>query len=211
MEDPTPKKTKAFTRRAFLKGMGGGAAGAALTTRLLGERPGPSPLQAAGAEVLSTKTIAFTVNGRRVSLEVEPRETLLEVLEGPSRADRRQEGLRQGRMRRLHRPGRRPDRLLMPVPRDPGGRKSGRDHRGVGLGGNAPPHPAGVYREGWLSVRLLHAGGHHGLGGAAQPDPLAFAPRDQVRAVRQPLPLRQLRQDLRVGRGSGPENEEGLR
>ena len=82
MEDPTPKKTKAFTRRAFLKGMGGGAAGAALTTRLLGERLGASPLQAAGAEVLSTKTIAFTVNGRRVSLEVEPRETLLEVLRG---------------------------------------------------------------------------------------------------------------------------------
>jgi xanthine dehydrogenase YagT iron-sulfur-binding subunit len=82
MEDPTPKKNKAFTRRAFLKGMGGGAAGAALTTRLLGERPGPSTLQAAEAEVLTTKTIAFTVNGRRVSLEVEPRETLLEVLRG---------------------------------------------------------------------------------------------------------------------------------
>jgi xanthine dehydrogenase YagT iron-sulfur-binding subunit len=82
MADPTRKKTKAFTRRAFLKGMGGGAAGAALTTRLLGERLGASPLQAAEVEVLSTKTIACTVNGHRVSIEVEPRETLLEVLRG---------------------------------------------------------------------------------------------------------------------------------
>jgi len=76
------KKTKAFTRRAFLKGMGGGAAGAALTARLLRERLEASPFQAGAVDVISKKTIAFTVNGRRVSLEVEPRETLLEVLRG---------------------------------------------------------------------------------------------------------------------------------
>jgi xanthine dehydrogenase YagT iron-sulfur-binding subunit len=82
MEKSAPKRSKAFTRRAFLKGVGGGAAGAALTTRLLGERLGASPVQAAGAEVISKKTITFTLNGRRVSLEVEPRETLLDVLRG---------------------------------------------------------------------------------------------------------------------------------
>ncbi|OGD19784.1 MAG: hypothetical protein A2W03_17430 [Candidatus Aminicenantes bacterium RBG_16_63_16] len=82
MEKPPPKKTRAFTRRAFLKGMGGGAAGAALTARFLGERLEGSPFQAADVDLISRKTIAFTVNGRRVSLEVEPRETLLDVLRG---------------------------------------------------------------------------------------------------------------------------------
>ena len=78
MEKPTPKKTRAFSRRSFLKGMGGGAAGAALSTRLLGKgRSGP-PAQE--VEVLSTKAITFTLNGRKATLEVEPRETLLEVL-----------------------------------------------------------------------------------------------------------------------------------
>ena len=82
MEKAPEKKARSFTRRAFLKGMGGGAAGAALTARFLGERLEGSPAQAAAVDVISRKTVAFTVNGRRVSLEVEPRETLLEVLRG---------------------------------------------------------------------------------------------------------------------------------
>jgi xanthine dehydrogenase YagT iron-sulfur-binding subunit len=80
MEKPPQKKARPFTRRAFLKGMGGGAAGAALTARFLGERLEASPVQAAAVDAISKKAIAFTVNGRRVSLEVEPRETLLDVL-----------------------------------------------------------------------------------------------------------------------------------
>ena len=79
MEKPAPKRARAFTRRAFLKGMGGGAAGAALTTRLTGGHR-LSPLGQGAADIISSKTVTFTVNGRRVSLEVEPRETLLEVL-----------------------------------------------------------------------------------------------------------------------------------
>jgi xanthine dehydrogenase YagT iron-sulfur-binding subunit len=79
MEKPAPKRARAFTRRAFLKGMGGGAAGAALATRLTGDHR-LSPLGQGEADIISLKTVTFTVNGRRVSLEVEPRETLLEVL-----------------------------------------------------------------------------------------------------------------------------------
>jgi xanthine dehydrogenase YagT iron-sulfur-binding subunit len=82
MEKSPPKKTRAFTRRAFLKGVGGGAAGAALTARFLGGRLEASPPAAADIEPVSRKRIALTVNGRRVSLEVEPRETLLEMLRG---------------------------------------------------------------------------------------------------------------------------------
>lgn len=82
MENPPPKKPKAFTRRAFLKGMGSGAAGAALTAPWVGQPLTGGPDQAAPAEVISRKAIVFNVNGRRVSLDVEPRETLLEVLRG---------------------------------------------------------------------------------------------------------------------------------
>jgi xanthine dehydrogenase YagT iron-sulfur-binding subunit len=78
MENTSKKKGRTVTRRAFLKGLGGGAAGAALATRIKGQTAGqagvsPSP-------TLARKTIDFTVNGKSVSMDVEPRETLLEVL-----------------------------------------------------------------------------------------------------------------------------------
>lgn len=82
MEKSPRKRQKTFTRRAFLKGMGGGAAGAALATRFLGTRLSASQAAASAAAVMSKKSITFTLNGRPVSLEVEPRETLLEVLRG---------------------------------------------------------------------------------------------------------------------------------
>jgi xanthine dehydrogenase YagT iron-sulfur-binding subunit len=82
MEQSPRKKHKTFTRRAFLKGMGGGAAGAALATRFLGGSLSASQAAAAAVPVVSKKAISFTVNGRPVSIEVEPRETLLEVLRG---------------------------------------------------------------------------------------------------------------------------------
>jgi xanthine dehydrogenase YagT iron-sulfur-binding subunit len=80
MEKTKKKKSKVYTRRAFLQGMGGGAAGAAVATRLLG--PSLSAAQAGGdaAPIYTKKSISFTLNGRSVSIEVEPRETLLEVL-----------------------------------------------------------------------------------------------------------------------------------
>lgn len=81
--DKTPqKKRKTLSRRTFLKDMSGGAAGAALATRVMGRPLGVFQESAGAPPVLARKSIAFTVNGRRVSLEVEPRETLLEVLRG---------------------------------------------------------------------------------------------------------------------------------
>ncbi|HCS48213.1 MAG TPA: (2Fe-2S)-binding protein [Candidatus Aminicenantes bacterium] len=78
MEKTSKKKGRTVTRRAFLRGLGGGAAGAALATRIRGQSAGQ-----AGASLppaLARKTITFTVNGKIVSLDVEPRDTLLEVL-----------------------------------------------------------------------------------------------------------------------------------
>jgi xanthine dehydrogenase YagT iron-sulfur-binding subunit len=80
LEKAKRKKPKVYTRRAFLQGMGGGAAGAAVATRLLGHRISAVQAEADAAPVYTKKSINFTLNGRSVSIEVEPRETLLEVL-----------------------------------------------------------------------------------------------------------------------------------
>jgi aerobic-type carbon monoxide dehydrogenase small subunit (CoxS/CutS family) len=74
------KRKKTFTRRAFLKGLGGGAAGTVLSSKFLGRGLASPAQDKETVPVYSQKTVTFTVNGRTVSLEVEPRETLLEVL-----------------------------------------------------------------------------------------------------------------------------------
>ena len=80
MEKTSRKKKKTVTRRAFLQGLGGGAAGAALATRIRGQAAGSGQAEAPLPAAYTRKTINFTVNGKQVSAEVEPRETLLEVL-----------------------------------------------------------------------------------------------------------------------------------
>jgi xanthine dehydrogenase YagT iron-sulfur-binding subunit len=78
MENTSKKKGRTVTRRAFLKGLGGGAAGAALATRIKGQSAGQAGISLSPA--LAQKNITFKVNGKTVSMDVEPRETLLEVL-----------------------------------------------------------------------------------------------------------------------------------
>ena len=78
MEKLTKKRARTVTRRAFLRGLGGGAAGAALATRLRGQDAGQAGVSLPPA--LARKTINFTINGKSATIDVEPRETLLEVL-----------------------------------------------------------------------------------------------------------------------------------
>jgi aerobic-type carbon monoxide dehydrogenase small subunit (CoxS/CutS family) len=80
LEKTKRKRSKTISRRAFLQGMGGGAAGAAVAGRLLGHRLSPDQVKGGTAQVYSSKPISFKLNGRPVSLEVLPSETLLEVL-----------------------------------------------------------------------------------------------------------------------------------
>jgi xanthine dehydrogenase YagT iron-sulfur-binding subunit len=80
MENIKKKRGRTVTRRAFLQGLGGGAAGAALATRILGQSAGVGQAGAALSPSLDRKTVTMTVNGKSVSVDVEPRETLLEVL-----------------------------------------------------------------------------------------------------------------------------------
>jgi aerobic-type carbon monoxide dehydrogenase small subunit (CoxS/CutS family) len=80
MGNSTKKRKRTVTRRTFLKGLGGGAAGAALVTRIKGQ---PAAAGQAALDLppsYSKKTATFTINGESVSMDVEPRETLLEVL-----------------------------------------------------------------------------------------------------------------------------------
>ena len=78
MEKKPAKETPdGVSRRDFIKGMGTGALGTAVLPPLLGRtiatKKGRIP-------VYDRKTIVLTVNGKKVSLEVEANETLLEVL-----------------------------------------------------------------------------------------------------------------------------------
>jgi len=78
--DSIPKKRKPVTRRAFIQGMGGGAVGAGVVSRLLGKEPRPLPAGPGEMEVFEKKRISLTVNGRKVVFDAEPRETLLQAL-----------------------------------------------------------------------------------------------------------------------------------
>lgn len=80
MGNMVKKKKRTVTRRTFLKGMGGGAAGAALVTRIRGQSAAPEQAGMALPPPYSKKDVTFVVNGKPVSLDVEPRQTLLEVL-----------------------------------------------------------------------------------------------------------------------------------
>jgi xanthine dehydrogenase YagT iron-sulfur-binding subunit len=74
------KAAKKIKRRDFLKGMGGGVAGASLAGRLLGKEIAAGGLGAADMEVEANKVVTFTLNRKKIAVEVEARETLLSVL-----------------------------------------------------------------------------------------------------------------------------------
>ena len=80
MEKPKKKKSKTFTRRDFLKGFGGGAIGAAVTPSLLAQDKTALQTKEGKIPLLSQKQITLTVNGKKLTLVVEPGETLLHVL-----------------------------------------------------------------------------------------------------------------------------------
>lgn len=74
------KNIKSFTRRDFLKGMGGGAIGTSIATRLLPGSTGGVMAVQEDIPLYSKKRISLEINGKMMSLVVEPRETLLDVL-----------------------------------------------------------------------------------------------------------------------------------
>ncbi len=73
------KQTSGMSRRNFIKGLGGGVAGATVITATAVEAAPEGPH---GAKVVGPGAvkIAFTVNGKKHELEIDPRITLLDAL-----------------------------------------------------------------------------------------------------------------------------------
>ncbi len=71
-----------LNRRKFLKGMGTGLIGTAtLSKGLLGEETEEkTPVASAKSRDITMATVTMTINGKRYSVEVEPRTTLLHVI-----------------------------------------------------------------------------------------------------------------------------------
>jgi xanthine dehydrogenase YagT iron-sulfur-binding subunit len=80
MEKAKKRKRKTFTRRDFLKGLGGGAIGASVTTKLLRQKLTAFQSSEGKIPVYSKKLVTLIVNGKNFPIEVEPWETLLQVL-----------------------------------------------------------------------------------------------------------------------------------
>jgi len=74
------KEGKAYTRRDFLKGFGGGAIGAAVVPKILAQESASVETKMGKIPVYTKKQITFTVNGEKLTLVVRPEETLLDVL-----------------------------------------------------------------------------------------------------------------------------------
>jgi len=74
------KKSKAFTRRDFLKGFGGGAIGAAVAPKILAQESASIDTKSGKLPVFTKKQITLNVNGEKYTLVVEPQETLLDLL-----------------------------------------------------------------------------------------------------------------------------------
>ncbi len=80
MEKAKKKKRKTFTRRDFLKGFGGGAISAAVVPQLIAQDIASLQTKEGKIPLFSKKQIILTINEKKFSLVVEPRETLLHVL-----------------------------------------------------------------------------------------------------------------------------------
>src|SRR4051812_15075742 len=102
-------------------------------------------------------------------------------------------------MRLVLRPARRNARVCMPRTRRASRRARRHHRRGTRTRGRASSGAAGVRRGGRRAVRLLHAGPRRRDGRPARAQRSSVRRRDPGGALRQPLPLHRLREDLRRG------------
>ncbi len=80
MDKSNKKKRRTFTRRAFLQGLGAGTIGATVASGLLGREAARLGAQVSDLVPFGKKKITLIINGKKIALEVEPRETLVNVL-----------------------------------------------------------------------------------------------------------------------------------
>ncbi len=82
MERSPKKKRKTFSRRDFLRSLGGGAVSVGVASKILGKDIVSLQAGPGDPEIFSTKRISLTVNEKKLGVDVEPGETLLQVLRG---------------------------------------------------------------------------------------------------------------------------------
>lgn len=80
MECTPKKKRKTVSRRDFLKNFGGGVVGVGVASKILGKDIVSQQAGPGDPEIFSKKRVSLTVNGKKLGLDVEPGETLLQVL-----------------------------------------------------------------------------------------------------------------------------------
>ncbi len=80
MEKNHKSKGREVSRRDFIKGMGGGALGAAVAPKLLAQDVSSVQTSAGSVPLFTKKEISLWINGKPLSLVVTPTETLLDVL-----------------------------------------------------------------------------------------------------------------------------------
>jgi aerobic-type carbon monoxide dehydrogenase small subunit (CoxS/CutS family) len=80
MGEDNGRKRKTFSRRDFLKGLGSGALGAAVTPKLLAKDVSFFQTKKGSVPIFGKKEIILSVNEKEFSLVVEPKETLLHVI-----------------------------------------------------------------------------------------------------------------------------------
>jgi len=157
-----------------------------------------------GDPTVRTSTIKLTINGEARQLELDPRQSLLDVLRETLDLTGTKKGCNQGACGActILLDGKRV--IFLPHTRGHTRRRRGHDHRGPRHWRDAAPVTGGLHRARCLPVRLLHA----------RPDrlgcrvhlgrPCEFSGRDQGLDERQHLPLRGLsrhrRGDRRCGR-----------
>ncbi len=74
------KQGKTYTRRDFIKGVGGGAIGAAIVPKLVAEDIQTQKTEEGVVPLYSKKKISVSINEKKFTLEVQANETLLDVL-----------------------------------------------------------------------------------------------------------------------------------
>src|SRR5512138_1241810 len=116
---------------------------------------------------------------------------------------RNEEGLRRGRLRRLHRPGRRQAAQFVSHARGGGRRPRGRHHRR-----NRASIAGAVRPARRRAMRLLHAGDDRDGEGAARREPATDRGGDPLRHRREHLPLHRIHPDRRSDPGRREGNEE---
>jgi hypothetical protein len=140
--------------------------------------------------------MSITINGSPVALPDDPRVSLLDLLREHPASVRRQEGLQPGRLRRVHRAGRRRARAVVPGAGRAVRGPLGHHRRRARAARRAAPPAAGLRRTRRLPVRLLHAGpdllgGGHGATSCAR----AFPATSRATSGRRPS--RSARDELR--------------